>query len=219
MGPGAAAGVEVSGGAGGGGGGGQPPHMSTELVRTLWPMLEAVPGRMGGSPEVMRQLFLLVGKLLTSLRMVLARQVHIPTLLKMIMDSYDEHQYPCCLDIMTTAVEVYGAADEAVEHFRALLGRASTRTFTTVQVRLTEFCRGGGGGVLRDMESASNIRLTPVYVQLSYLLLLRLAVRELVCPPTPTNRELPSARYGACSFRLWCHVSCVVAAASRTHPV
>lgn len=98
-------------------------------------MLEAVPGRMGGSPEVIRQLFLLVGKMLTSLRMVLARQVHIPTLLKMIMDSYDQHQYPCCLDIMTTAVEVYGAADEAVEHFRALLGRASTRTFTTVQVR------------------------------------------------------------------------------------
>lgn len=117
-----------------GGAGGQPPHMSTELVRTLWPMLEAAPGRMGPSPEVMRQLFLLVGKLLTSLRMVLARQVHIPTLLKMIMDSYDKHQYPCCLDIMTTAVEVYGAADEATEHFRALLGRASTRTFTTVQV-------------------------------------------------------------------------------------
>lgn len=131
-GPGAAAtGVEGSGGPGGGG---QPPHMSAELVRTLWPMVEAVPGRMGGSPEVMRQLFLLVGKLLTSLRLVLARQVHIPTLLKMIVDSYDEHQYPCCLDIMTTAVEVYGAADEAVEHFRALLGRASTRTFTTVQV-------------------------------------------------------------------------------------
>eukprot|EP00903_Cladosiphon_okamuranus_P012346 g11575.t1 len=129
-GPGGAAGVD---GSGGGVGTGQPPHMSTELVRTLWPMLEAVPGRMGGSPEVIRQLFLLVGKLLTSLRMVLARQVHIPTLLKMIIDSYDEHQYPCCLDIMTTAVEVYGAADEAVEHFRVLLGRASTRTFTTVQ--------------------------------------------------------------------------------------
>ncbi|CAN0260132.1 unnamed protein product [Ectocarpus fasciculatus] len=123
-----------AGGAGAGGAGGaQSQHISTELVRTLWPMLEAVPGRMGGSPEVMRQLFLLVGKLLTSLRMVLARQVHIPTLLKMIMDSYDKHQYPCCLDIMTTAVEVYGSADEAVEHFRALLGRASTRTFTVVQ--------------------------------------------------------------------------------------
>lgn len=132
----AAAGVEGSGGAGAGGGsgGGQHPHISTELVRTLWPMLEAMPQRMGGSPDVIRQLFLLVGKLLTSLRMVLARQVHIPTLLKMIMDSYDKHQYPCCLDMMTTAVEVYGAADEAVEHFRALLGRASTRTFTTVQV-------------------------------------------------------------------------------------
>lgn len=133
--------VSADGGAGGAGlggagaGGAQSQHMSTELVRTLWPMLEAVPGRMGGSPEVMRQLFLLVGKLLTSLRMVLAQQVHIPTLLKMIMDSYDEHQYPCCLDIMTTAVEVYGSADEAVEHFRALLGRASTRTFTVVQVR------------------------------------------------------------------------------------
>lgn len=100
-------------------------------------MLEAVPGRMGDRPDVIRQLFLLVGKLLTSLRMVLAQQVHIPTLLKMIMDSYDEHQYSCCLDIMTTAVEVYGGADEAVEHFRALLGRASTRTFTTVQVRDT----------------------------------------------------------------------------------
>lgn len=124
---------------GGGAGAGQLPHMSTELVRTLWPMLEAVPGRMGGSPEVIRQLFLLVGKLLTSLRMVLARQVHIPTLLKMIIDAYDEHQYPCCLDIMTTAVEVYGAADEAVEHFRALLGRASARTFRAVRVR-NGFC-------------------------------------------------------------------------------
>ncbi|CAN0184108.1 unnamed protein product, partial [Ectocarpus sp. 8 AP-2014] len=59
-------------GAGGAGAGAQSQHISTELVRTLWPMLEAVPGRMGGSPEVMRQLFLLVGKLLTSLRMVLA---------------------------------------------------------------------------------------------------------------------------------------------------
>lgn len=56
-------------------GGGQPTHISTELVRTLWPMLAAVPGRLGGSREIVRQLFLLVGKMLTSLRMVLARQV------------------------------------------------------------------------------------------------------------------------------------------------
>lgn len=63
-------------------------------------------------------------------------QVHIPTLLKMIMDCYDERQYPCCLDVMTTAVEVYGGADEAVEHFRAILGRASARTFTAVHVRV-----------------------------------------------------------------------------------
>ncbi|CAN0249110.1 unnamed protein product [Scytosiphon promiscuus] len=119
-------------------------HISTELVRALWPMLEAVPGRMGASPEVIRQLFLLVGKLLTSLRMVLAQTVHIPTLLKMIVDSYDERQYPCCLDVMTTAVEVYGAADEAVEPFRALLGRASTRTFTTLDtaLRLAVACVG-----------------------------------------------------------------------------
>lgn len=54
---------------------GQPPQISTELVRALWPMLEAVPGRLGGSPEVVRQLFLLLGKMLTSLRMVLAQQV------------------------------------------------------------------------------------------------------------------------------------------------
>lgn len=52
----------------------------------------------------------------------------------MIMDCYDERQYPCCLDIMTTAVEVYGGADEAVEHFQGLLARASVRTFSTVQV-------------------------------------------------------------------------------------
>lgn len=63
-------------------------------------------------------------------------QVHIPTLLKMIMDCYDERQYSCCLDIMTTAVEVYGGEAEAVEHFRALLARASARTFATVQVTL-----------------------------------------------------------------------------------
>lgn len=60
--------------------------------------------------------------------------MHIPTLLKMILNCYDERQYPCCLDIMTTAVEVYGGADEAVDHFRSLLGRASARTFATVQV-------------------------------------------------------------------------------------
>ncbi|CAN0496625.1 unnamed protein product, partial [Laminaria digitata] len=51
----------------------------------------------------------------------------------MIIDCYDERQYSCCLDMMTTTVEVYGGADEAAEHFRALLGRASARTFTTVQ--------------------------------------------------------------------------------------
>ncbi|CAN0166399.1 unnamed protein product, partial [Hapterophycus canaliculatus] len=135
-GSGAATATGLAAGAGGGvgDGGHAPQHISTEFVRALWPMLEAVPRRMGASPEVIRQLFLLVGKLLTSLRMELAQQVHIPTLLKMIMDSYDERQYPCCLDVMTTAVEVYGAADEAVEPFRALLGRASTRTFTAVQV-------------------------------------------------------------------------------------
>lgn len=38
-------------------------------------MLDAVPGRLGGSPEVIRQLFSLLGKMLTSLRDVLARQV------------------------------------------------------------------------------------------------------------------------------------------------
>ncbi|CAN0244137.1 unnamed protein product, partial [Laminaria digitata] len=54
---------------------GQPPHISTELVRALWPMLEAVPARLGASAEVVRQLFLLLGKMLTSLRMVLAQQV------------------------------------------------------------------------------------------------------------------------------------------------
>lgn len=54
----------------------------------------------------------------------------------MIMDCYDERQYSCCLDVMTTAVEVYGGADEAAEHFRAILGQASARTFTTVQVRI-----------------------------------------------------------------------------------
>lgn len=53
----------------------------------------------------------------------------------MIIDCYDERQYSCCLDIMTTTVEVYGGADEAMEHFRALLGRASARTFATVQVK------------------------------------------------------------------------------------
>ena len=66
-------------GDGGGGAGewsGQPrSHMSAELVRTLWPMLEAAPGRLGGSAEIIKQLFLLVGKMLTSLRMVLAQQV------------------------------------------------------------------------------------------------------------------------------------------------
>lgn len=57
-------------------GSGQPPtHIGTELVNTLWPMLEAVPGRLGGSAEVIRQLFSLVGKMLTSLRGTLARQV------------------------------------------------------------------------------------------------------------------------------------------------
>lgn len=53
----------------------QQQHISTELVRTLWPMLEAVPARLGGSAEIIRQLFSLVGKMLTSLRDVLARQV------------------------------------------------------------------------------------------------------------------------------------------------
>lgn len=57
------------------GGSGEPPHLSAELVRTLWPMLEAVPKRLGGSPEIAKQLFMLLGKMLTSLRMVLARQV------------------------------------------------------------------------------------------------------------------------------------------------
>lgn len=57
-------------------GSGQPTtHISTELVNTLWPMLEAVPGRLGGSAEVIRQLFSLVGKMLASLRGALARQV------------------------------------------------------------------------------------------------------------------------------------------------
>lgn len=59
------------------GGSSQPPHLSAELVRTLWPMLEAVPKRLGGSPEIVKQLFILVGKMLTSLRMVLARQVSV----------------------------------------------------------------------------------------------------------------------------------------------
>lgn len=59
------------------GGSGQPPHLSAELVRTLWPMLEAAPKRLGGSPEIAKQLFMLVGKMLTSLRMVLARQVSV----------------------------------------------------------------------------------------------------------------------------------------------
>lgn len=72
--------ARVGGGGGGGGEAGgtgqqQPVHMTAELVRGLWPMLEAVPGRLGGSPEIIRQLFLLMGKMLTSLRMVLALQV------------------------------------------------------------------------------------------------------------------------------------------------
>lgn len=56
----------------------------------------------------------------------------------MIMDCYDERQYPCCLDIMTTAVEVYGGENEAEDHFSALLARASVRTFSTVQVPKNE---------------------------------------------------------------------------------
>lgn len=62
-------------------------------------------------------------------------KVHIPNLLKMIMDCYDERQYSYCLDMMTTTVEVYGGADEsAVGHFRGMIVRASARTFSVVQV-------------------------------------------------------------------------------------
>ncbi|CAM9778413.1 unnamed protein product [Discosporangium mesarthrocarpum] len=106
--------------------------MSVDLVRNLWPMLEAVPRRLGWSTEILGQLFMLLSKMLTSLRGILAQQIHIPTMLEMIVTSYNERQHPCCLDCMATAVEVYGQAPEAQGPFGTLLSRASTQTFSVM---------------------------------------------------------------------------------------
>ncbi|KAG5177666.1 armadillo-type protein [Tribonema minus] len=113
------------------GGGGSGAHACAELLQSLRPLVDAVAGRCQGSEEVMAQLFLLVGKALSSLRSLPALQAHIPAFLNIMLD-----HYPCCLECMGTAVEVYsGESAQVVEHFGQLLARVCAETFTYFQGR------------------------------------------------------------------------------------
>ncbi|CAM9851993.1 unnamed protein product, partial [Phaeothamnion confervicola] len=96
--------LDVPGAAGGDG----SRHASAELLRNLWPLLEACASRLCNNEETMTQLFALISKMLMSLRDVLGTQVHVPTLLNMATNCFDARRFPCCLDCMATAVEVYG---------------------------------------------------------------------------------------------------------------
>ncbi|CAM9684349.1 unnamed protein product [Chrysoparadoxa australica] len=106
-------------------------HIALDLLSRLWPLLEAAAQRMAADEQVVISLFTLMGKMFTSLRETLARQVHVPTLLKVATDCFESHKYPCCLDCLSSAVEVYGA--EAAPHFQQIMTMVTKQTFARVQ--------------------------------------------------------------------------------------
>ncbi len=114
---------------------GEQEHVFVDLLRHTWPLLEHVLQRFRGDEETMAEAFEVVGKIFTSLGILLSKHMGVTALLKMISDCYFERFYPCCLDCMSVAVGVFGnsTTTETKQQFQEFLSHSNHQIFYHIQ--------------------------------------------------------------------------------------
>ncbi len=110
-------------------------HVLVDLLGRTWPLLEHVLQRFRGDEETVTEVFNVVGRILSSLGILLLKHVGATAFLKMISDCYFERFYPCCLDCMSVAVGIFvnSATTKTKQHFRVFLGHVNHQIFCHIQ--------------------------------------------------------------------------------------
>jgi len=109
-------------------------HSSNKLLGHLIPILDQVFMTCKENEPIMCQFFSLVERVMSSLRMVPNIQNLLPSFLGTMFECYAVTHFPCCLDCMKVAVEIFcSEVGETAEHFKELFRRVCAETFNFVK--------------------------------------------------------------------------------------